>query len=90
MKKITLPPNVWTRFDGSSFQPRPPAVIKITTVRAKEPDEIVPPDTSTDAFITNTGVTDQLLDLESLTREFFTAIYLMPADSSGAATVISA
>ncbi|EJB03264.1 hypothetical protein Rleg9DRAFT_2096 [Rhizobium leguminosarum bv. trifolii WSM597] len=90
MKKITLPPNAWTRFDGSSFQPRPPAEIKITTVWAKEPDDIVAPDISTDAFITNSGVTDQLLDLEYLRREFFTAVYLMPVGSSSAATVISA
>jgi hypothetical protein len=89
MEKITLPPNVWTRFNGSSFQPRPPAVIKITTVRAEDPTDIVAPNISTDAFITNSGETDQLIGLEYLTREFFTAVYLMPADSSGAATVIS-
>lgn len=89
MQKITLAPGVWMRFEHRSFQPRPDAIVRIAAVTAASPDAIVAPSPSTDAYITNAGVTEHSVNVEDFRKDYFTALYLMP-DGSSAVTIIAA
>jgi hypothetical protein len=88
MEKITLQPGVWTRLNGTAFQPKSDDLVKIAYVRANDPADIVAPVINTDVFVTNAHAVGRLLGFDDVLQDYYTAIFLMPFGSA-AMTVVT-